>query len=222
MNKLEHLDKVKVVEMHNVITIAMAKLDEDAVISLVKHGLDQGVDPQILLEEARIGMEEVGKLYGCGSYFLADMIIAADIFHSVLDLVLKTKSAEPKSAYPPIIFGTVADDIHDIGKNLTIGVLKSRGFRVIDLGVDVPPNVFAETIKTTGSTIVCLSGLITSAYDSMKATVDMLKVEGLRPDVVVIIGGLVNENIKNYTGADYWFSDCAKVGDLCKGFYGSI
>lgn len=195
---------------------AVARLDEERVLSLVKQGLDQGIHPFTLLEEARMGMERVGERYNRGTYFLADLIMAAEIFKNVLTLVLKIEGMEPKSEFPPIVFGTVEEDIHDIGKNITIGVLKGKGFQVCDLGVNVPPRVFMDALNDTGSRILCLSGLITTAYDSMKKTVNMLEKEGLRSRVIVIIGGLVNESIRRYTGADYWTTDCARGTEMCK------
>lgn len=200
----------------NLLTHAMARLDEKAVLNLVRQGLEQGVDSFTLIAEATAGMTRVGELYKSGRYFLADLIVAGEIFKEMLNLVFKVKEAAPKSDLPPIVFGTVEEDIHDIGKNITIGVLKGRGLQVVDLGVDVPARVFVEAAKKTGTRIVCLSGLITSAYDSMRKTVNLLEKEGLRPGVFVLIGGLVNEAVRKYTGADFWVTDCAAGSELCE------
>lgn len=197
------------------LTHAMGKLDEDTVLNLVQQGLDQGVDSFELIEEARAGMEKVGELYDEGKYFLCDLIVGADIFTGVINLVLKSTNVEPVKDTPPVIIGTVSGDIHDIGKNIMISVLKSKGCQVYDLGVDVPKEAFLEAVRKTGSSVLCLSGLITTAYESMKKIVDLLEKEGLRSKVSVVIGGLVDEAVKNYTGADYWVTDCAKGSDLC-------
>ncbi|MDQ7093570.1 cobalamin-dependent protein [Desulfosporosinus sp. PR] len=194
---------------------AMGKLDEDTVLNLVRQGLEQGVDSLEMIAEARSGMEKVGELYDAGKYFLCDLMVGAEIFTEAINLVLKSSHIEPVSDVPPIVFGTVGGDIHDIGKNIMISVLKSKGCRVLDLGVDVAAATFIEAIKTTGSRLLCLSGLITTAYDSMKKIVDLLEKEGLRSKVLVVIGGLVNDAVKNYTGADYWVTDCARGADLC-------
>ncbi|TGE37475.1 cobalamin-binding protein [Desulfosporosinus fructosivorans] len=208
-------NNVEVFKARRFLTHAMGKLDEDTVLNLVRLGLEQGVDSLEMIEEARAGMEKVGILYDEGVYFLCDLMVGADIFTEVINLVLKSTNIEPVSIFPPIIFGTVGGDIHDIGKNIMISVLKSKGCQVYDLGVDVPEVAFIEAIKETGSKVLCLSGLITTAYDSMKKTVDLLEKEGLRSKVSVVIGGLVNEAVKNYTGADYWVTDCGKGTDLC-------
>lgn len=197
------------------LTYAMGKLDEDTVLNLVRQGLEQGVDSFELIEEARAGMQKVGELYDEGKYFLCDLIVGAEIFTDAISLVLKSATIEPVSMFPPLIFGTVRGDIHDIGKNIMISILKSKGCPVYDLGVDVPGALFVEAVKQTGSSVLCLSGLITGAYESMKKTVDLLEKEGLRSKVSVIIGGLVNEEVKNYTGADYWVTNCLRGSDLC-------
>jgi methanogenic corrinoid protein MtbC1 len=195
---------------------AVARLQEDKVICLVRQGLTKGVDPFVLLEEVRLGLEKVGEQYNRGEYFLADLIIAAEIFREVQDIVLgRGDNCEAGSA-PQIVFGTVEEDIHDIGKNIAISVMRSRGLRVLDLGVNVPPQEFAARLKETGAHILCLSGLITEAYESMKKTVHRLEEESLRQRTTVLIGGLVNEVICNYAGADYWFRDCTGGLEICR------
>lgn len=208
-------NNLEVFQAKKFLTHAMTKLDEEIVFNLVKQGLEQGVDSFEIIEEARAGMEKVGMLYDEGKYFLGDLIVGAEIFLEVLNLVFKSTNLEPVSNVPPIVFGTVGGDIHDIGKNITIAILKSKGYQVCDLGVDVSEGVFIEAIKKTGSQMLCLSGLITPAYDSMKKTVDLLENEGLRSQVSVVIGGLVNDEVKKYTGADYWVTDCTKVSEIC-------
>jgi methanogenic corrinoid protein MtbC1 len=195
---------------------AMARLDEEMVINLVRQGLQMGIHPYVLLEEIRSGMERVGELYSKGDYFLADLIMSAEIFKDVLAMVAQLQAVQPTSRYGPIIFGTVQNDIHDIGKNITIGVLQYKGFEVIDLGIDVPGHVFVDALKEANSRILCLSGLITNSYDSMKQTIHLLEKSGLRERTTVIIGGLVNEAVRKYTNADYWSTDCEEVSQLCK------
>lgn len=197
------------------LTHAMAKLDEETIFCLVKQGLEKGIDSFTLLEEARAGMQKVGELYHSGKYFLADLIVASEIFQDMLQLILHSETTPAGSDLPPVVFGTVEEDIHDIGKNITIAVLRSKGIKVIDLGVNVPAQQFTDAVRQSGSPIVCLSGLITAAYDSMRKTVNLLDNEGLRPDVTVIIGGLVNEAVKRYTGADHFVTDCAVGSDFC-------
>ena len=210
------LDNVKEFRAQQLISHAMAKLDERMFSSLVRRAMEQGTGSLSIIEEATTGMSRVGDLYKSGQYFLADLIVAAEMFKEMLDLVLKEGTLRPPPDFPPIIFGTVEGDIHDIGKNITIGVLRGNGLEVVDLGVNVPSQAFVDAVQETGSPLLCLSGLITPAYDGMKKTVRLLEREGLRTGVTVVIGGLVNEAVRNHTGADYWVTDCAAGRDLCE------
>jgi methanogenic corrinoid protein MtbC1 len=198
---------------------AMARLDETMVLNLVKQGLQMGINPYILLEEIKAGTDKVGELYSKGEYFLSDLIMASEIFKDVLALVNKDRVVIARVSYPTVIFGTVAEDIHDIGKNITTGIMRYNGFGICDLGVDVPGEKFIEALKTYNSRVLCLTGLITEAFDSMKNTITLLEKTGLRSQTTVIIGGLVNESVRKYTGADYWANDCGKVTELCRNIF---
>ena len=102
-----------------------------------------------------------------------------------------------------IVFGTVKGDIHNIGKDIVIGLLKAAGYEVRDLGIDVPHEKFVEAVKETGAKIVGLSGLLTIAYDAMKETIESLKAAGLEVKVM-IGGGPMTSAVKEFTGADAW------------------
>ena len=207
------------------VVMAVVQLDEGRVLRLAKEALARGIDPLVIIEALREGVARVGELYERGEYFLADLIMSAEIFKEVVKLVL---DSEPPATVqgPPIIFGTVEEDIHDIGKNIVIGLMRCRGLQVCDLGVDVPAADFVAKIQEMKSNILCISGLITLSYDSMKNTVALLREKGLRESTTVIIGGLVNEAVRQYVGADYWARDCAAGVDLCLGIlnwsYGTV
>ena len=200
----------------NLLVSSIAKLDEDKTLSLVKQSIAQGINSYDILEEARKGLEKVGASYSKGEYFLADLIMAAEIFKQTQHLVLGTLGNETIDANPQIIFGTAQEDIHDIGKNISISMMRSRGLRVIDLGVNVSPEKFVETVQITGAPILCISGLITQAYESMKKTILLLDKQGLKKQTIVIIGGLVNSDISKHLGSDYWINDATSGLDLCK------
>jgi methanogenic corrinoid protein MtbC1 len=199
----------------NLITHAMLKLDDEYVKNLFQQGIERGADPAVLLEEAKAGVQKISEMYNSGQYFLGDLMVAADIFQDVASMALDAKTVLGASDFPPIIFGTVEEDIHDIGKNITIVFLRSKGFEVTDLGVDVPAAVFADAVRATGSPLLCLSGLITTAFNSMRNTIGLLEQQELRSGVSVVIGGLVNEEVRKYTGADYWVKDCTAGCDIC-------
>lgn len=200
----------------DLLVTALAKLDEDKTLSLVEQGIAQGMNSYDILEEARKGLEKVGASYSKGEYFLADLIMAAEIFKQTQYLVLGSLGNETNDTNPQIIFGTAQEDIHDIGKNISISMMRSRGLRVIDLGVDVSPEKFVETVQITKAPILCISGLITQAYESMKKTIFLLDKKELKKQTTVIIGGLVNSSISNHLGSDYWANDATSGLDLCK------
>ena len=115
-----------------------------------------------------------------------------------------------------VVVGTVQGDIHDIGKNIVVTLLRSARYDVHDLGVDVPPARFVETVRDTGATVVGLSGLLTTSFDPMKETVDALAAAGLRDQVKVMIGGgPVTDKVVAYTGADVMGADAMDAVHLC-------
>ncbi len=182
---------------------ALADLDEESVLRIVCERLDAKEDPQSLLAACQQGMTTVGQRYESGEYFLSELIMAGEIFKQVNLMLASNTIADPGIKRGKIVFGTVKNDIHDLGKDLVIGMLRGAGYEVIDLGIDVPAVKFVDAVQTTGATIVGLSGLLTVAFDSMKATIDALETAGLRPGVKVMIGGsLVSDMVLKFTGAD--------------------
>ena len=120
-----------------------------------------------------------------------------------------------------VIIGTVAGDIHDIGKDLVVFMLDVNGFDVYDLGIDVPVERFVEKIKETGSKVVGLSGFLTLAFNSMKDTVEAIKAAGLRDEVKIMIGGgQIDEQVKSFTGADAYGRDAMEAVKLARGWIG--
>ncbi|ACL20598.1 cobalamin B12-binding domain protein [Desulfitobacterium hafniense DCB-2] len=206
--------------VESMLVAAVTRLDVDKVLALAVSEIQSGKDSIEIIEETRQGMTQVGHLYDQGKYFLADLMMSAEIFKDVISLVSDQTNAiaviEPSAT---ILFGTVKKDIHDIGKNLMISLLRFNGHKVIDLGVDVAPERFAEGCIEHRASIVCLSGLITQSYDSMRLTVQALEKMGLRPGVKVVIGGLVNEQVRQYTKADYWVKDCSEGVKLCSSLF---
>jgi 5-methyltetrahydrofolate--homocysteine methyltransferase len=137
--------------------------------------------------------------------------------------VLKPRMAEEASGEKlgKIVLGTVQGDIHDIAKDIVSFMLDLNGFEVTDLGVDVPPDKFVETVKATGAKIVGLSGFLTLAFDPMKDTVAALKDAGLEDVQVMIGGGQIDENIRQYTGADAYGKDAMAAVSIAKGWTGN-
>jgi len=118
------------------------------------------------------------------------------------------------------VIGTVEGDIHDIAKDIVAFMLEINGFEVTDLGVDVPPAKFVDAVKETGAKVVGLSGFLTLAYDPMKATVEALKDAGLNDVKVMIGGGQIDEQIREYTRADAFGQDAMTAVNLARKWYG--
>lgn len=195
--------------MSGELTKALADLEEKEAIRIAKEWLDSGKDPNMILDESRKGMETVGKRFAEGSYFLPELIYSGEILKSISEIVKpKLKQEVTTERKGKIIVGTVAGDIHDIGKDIVVFMLDINGYEVFDLGVDVPTEKFVEKIKETGAPVVALSGFLTLAFDSMKETVEAIKKAGLRDKVKIMIGGgQIDEEIQKYTGADAYGRD---------------
>jgi len=173
------------------LTEAMAKLDKDSVIKIVSQELESGKDPLEIIEELRKGMEIVGEGFEKLERFLMDLIWASEIFKDAAALIMP-KIKEKMKDMPvkgKVVIGTVKGDIHDIGKNLVMALLECAGFEVLDLGVDIAPEVFVEKIKEHKPQIVGMSGLLTASIDVMQETIEAIEKAGLRKELKIIVGG---------------------------------
>jgi 5-methyltetrahydrofolate--homocysteine methyltransferase len=186
---------------------AISDLEDEKAVRLVQDRLDAAVDPMAILESCQEGMMQVGKRFESGEYFISDLMMAGEIFKSAtagLEAAMVSGGRAPMKGR--IVFGTVKGDIHNIGKDIVVGLLKAAGYDVTDLGIDVSPDRFVDAAKETGTKIVGLSGLLTVAYDSMRETIAALKSANL--DVRVMIGGgAMTAAVKDYTEADAWAID---------------
>ena len=134
---------------------ALADLKEDEALKIVKDRLNSGEEPLKILEDARKGMEIVGKRFADSTYFIPDLVYSGEILKEVSELVKpKMTQAMETKKLGKIVFGTVAGDIHDIGKDIVVFMLDVNGFEVIDLGVDVPVQKFVDKIKETGAPLL--------------------------------------------------------------------
>jgi 5-methyltetrahydrofolate--homocysteine methyltransferase len=201
----------------------LADLKEQEAIKIVKDRLGAGEDPFKIMEDARKGMEIVGKRFGNSEYFIPDLVYSGEILKAVTELVKPklTQAAESKKL-GKIVFGTVAGDIHDIGKDIVVFMLDVNGFEVYDLGIDVPVQKFVDKIKETDAPIVGLSGFLALAFDSMKETVEAIQKAGLRDKVKIMIGGgQMSDEIRKYTGADAYGKDAMTGVTLAKKWIGA-
>ncbi|MGI9952355.1 cobalamin-dependent protein [Moorellaceae bacterium AZ2] len=209
------------------LALAMAELDEKKVLELVRRELAAQRVPLEIVEECRLGLNIVGDRYGRGEYFLSDLVMSAEIFQEVLRVlepflagVPVSQEQEGKVGKADILFGTVEGDIHDIGKNITISLLRCEGFRVYDAGVDVPPDVFLTLLRETGARVLGLSALLTSSFEAMRRTIQLVRMVIPKSEVRVIIGGLVNERVARYVGADAWVREAGEGVAICRRWLG--
>ena len=201
----------------DLLTQKLADLDEEGTLAAVRQELASGQDPLTVLDACREGMIQVGKRYETGEYFVSDLLLASEIFKQTTEILSPAMTTTTAATKGKVVIGTVQGDIHDIGKDLVVNMVKANGFEVTDLGVDIPPEKFIATLKETGATVLGLSGLLTIGYDAMKRTITAVDESGLRPTVKVMIGGgPINAEVCKYTGADAWGSDAQVAVALCE------
>ncbi len=181
----------------------IAEIEEEKTLGAVRESLSQGAVPLSLVESLRDGMSVVGERFEAKEYFLPDLIMAGEIFKQAIAIIEPHLAGGNSASRGTVVVGTVQGDIHDIGKNLVVTMLRCNGYEVHDLGVDVPPQVFVDKVRETGAKLLGLSGLLTLAFDAMKSTVDALAEAGLRETTKVMIGGgPVNDAVAEFCGAD--------------------
>ena len=196
---------------------AMSKLEEEKTLALVRAKLETGVTAIEIVEQCRKGVEVVGAKYGDGVFYLSDLIMSEEIFRRVMEILEPYFLQNDIAGETKIIMGTIEGDIHDLGKQIVVYLLRSSGFKVYDLGVDVPPEKFIKAIKETGASIVGICVLLTYCIGSVKKMVDLLTETGLRDKVTVVLGGYpVNAMVSEFTGVDYYGSDALHGLELFK------
>jgi len=210
-------------DMSNDLVNTLADLKEDEALKIVRERLESGEDPLRILEDSRKALEIVGKRFAKCEYFIPELVYSGEILREITGIVKpKLSGTLQVKRLGKIVFGTVAGDIHDIGKDIVVFMLDVNGFEVFDLGIDVPAQKFVEKIKETGAEIVGLSGFLTLAFDSMKETIDAVKAAGLRDKVKIMIGGgQMNDDVRKYTGADAYGADAMAGVALAKEWTGA-
>jgi 5-methyltetrahydrofolate--homocysteine methyltransferase len=209
--------------MSEKLTQLVADLKEGEALELVKSLLAEGEEPLTIMAAARDGMRLVGERFSAQTYFIPDLVYSGQILKQAAELVephLKSGAAE-ETRRGKVIIGTVAGDIHDIGKDMVVFMLDASGYEVIDLGIDVPAAKFVETARATGSKVIGLSGFLTLAFNSMKTTIEAIDEARLRDRVKIMIGGgQIDEQIVKYTGADAYGRDAQEAVTLADGWIG--
>ena len=201
---------------------AMGDLEEDIVIEIVDEVLAAGAGAQEAVDACSEGMNVVGDRFAAGEYFVSDLIYAGEIMTDAvqkLSPLLAGGASAGKSE--KILLATVKDDLHDIGKNIVKAFFEAAGFEVVDLGIDVPADKIVATAKEQGIKIIGLTGVLTLALDSMKATIEAFTAAGMRDDVKILIGGNpVSPEACEAMKADAWAHSPADSVKICKEWAG--
>jgi methanogenic corrinoid protein MtbC1 len=202
---------------------AIADMEEDEALKLAQQMLDEGTDPNEILDAGKEAMKIVGERYDHREYFLPELIVGGEILKEIADIVKPKLQARTAGGKPvgTVIVGTIEGDIHDIGKDVVGFMLDVNNFVVHDLGVDVPAAKFVEAIRDFKPDILGMSGFLTMAFDQMKATVDAIREAGLRDQVKIMIGGApMDDAAAIYVGADAFGSDASVAVKLAKNWMG--
>lgn len=205
-------------EQFDLIKKSIINFETEKIVDYVNKALDAGASPINIIEMGiRPGAELAGNKFEKGEFYLTDLVMAGEVIKKgmmILEPLLTKEVSEPLGV---VVSATVQGDLHDIGKNLVSVMLRGNGFKVIDLGVDVPSNAVVEAVKKTDAKIVCLSVLITPAFGGLSSTIKALEQSGLRRKVKILLGGaaISPETVKRYK-ADFYGHDATDAVKICK------
>ena len=204
---------------------AIVNMEEEHAVKIAKEMLEAGEAPMKILEYCREAISIVGERFEKKEYFLPELIMAGEILKEIAEFVKPHLQEKATEIIPlgKVVIGTVAGDIHDIGKDIVAFMLDVNNFEIHDLGVDVSAETFIEKIKEVQPQIVAMSGFLTLAFDQMKATVEAIKEAGVRDRVKIMIGGApMDDAVTSYIGADAYRSDASAAVTLAKEWIGGI
>jgi methanogenic corrinoid protein MtbC1 len=201
---------------------AVIELREDDALRIAKEKLEGGADPLSIVAACREAMEVIGQRFADGEAFIPELIMAGEIMQGITaELKPYLKSGAEGEKLGTVVMCTVQGDIHDIGKDIVVTMLDIAGFNVVDLGVDVPIATVVDAVRENKAQVLGLSGLLTVAFESMKATVAAIDAAGLRGDVKIMLGGApVTGDVVEFAGADDWGKDAVAAVELAKTWVG--
>ncbi|MES0361728.1 MAG: corrinoid protein [Anaerolineales bacterium] len=190
----------------------------DEVAAATQQALDEGISAGEILNQGLIaGMDVVGVDFKSGELFIPEVILCARAMHAGLEVLRPLLIETGIASLGKVVIGTVAGDMHDIGKNLVSMMLEGAGFEIIDLGTDVQPEQFVEIVRAEGADLVGMSALLTTTMLSMKSTIDALSEAGLRDSVRILVGGApVTANFAEQIGADAYAADAGAAVDTAR------
>jgi len=190
----------------------------DKVVAATQKALGEGLSAQEILDGGLIaGMDVVGRDFKAGDLFIPEVLIAARAMHAGLEVLRPLLAESGASSLGKIVIGTVAGDLHDIGKNLVGMMMQGAGLEIVDLGTDVPADKFVEAVRAEGAELLGMSALLTTTMPGMKTTIEALIEAGLRDRVKVLVGGApVTAKFAAEIGADAYAPDAASAVDTAR------
>ena len=211
----------KQMENTETLTQAIIEMEEEKAMALTRRLLDEGTAPMAIFKAYQNALMAVGKRFEEGVYFIPELILSGNMMNEAMEIIKPylsvEKSGDDQEKIGKIIIATIEGDIHDIGKNIVATLLELNGFEVKDLGVDITKDQIISEAKELDADVIGLSGLLTLSFDPMKELVEALKAEGLRDKIKVIIGGgQMDEQVRDYVGADAFVVDAVSGIKLCK------
>ncbi len=204
-------------DQFDLIKRCILEFETEKIGDYVKKALKSGATPVEIIEKGiRPGAELAGEKFDKGEFYLPELVMAGEAIKQGISVLEPLLMKDKKGYKGTVITATVQGDLHDIGKDLVSVMLKGNGFKVIDLGVDVPPEKVVKAVKENDAKVVCLSILLTPAYEGLSATLKALKDSGLREKVKVVLGGAAvsPDTVKRY-GADYYGHDANQAVEIC-------
>jgi corrinoid protein of di/trimethylamine methyltransferase len=197
---------------------AVAEGDDQLAVELTNKAVDSGMEPlQVINEGLTAGIDVVGRRFEAGEYFLPDLLLGAKAMEAGINILEPLMAETGREFLGRVIMGTVQGDLHSIGKNIVIIMLKAAGFEVFDLGVDVPTSKFIEEIKRLKPNIIGISALLTSTVGRQEEIIEYLREEGMRDQVKVMIGGApISQSWADKIGADGYAEDAINAVNVAK------
>lgn len=197
--------------------------DGEKVVKYCEEELKKGTSPYDVFNELTRGLDEIGERYERGRFFTSDLIVSGSNMKKAINILRKLFKKEAGPPKGKVLIGTVKGDVHDIGKNIFSIMLQTKGFEVIDLGVDVGEEVFLEAVDSTQPDILAMSALLTSTMSNMELVIEALKEKGLREAVKIIVGGRpINREYAEMIGADEYGKDAIEGVKKCLSMIGRV
>lgn len=197
---------------------SVVEMEEEETVELAKECIEKNISAYEAIDKGLAhGMNRAGELYEEGEYYIPELLMCSDAMYSGLEILKPHLKKNDLGKKHKIVIGVIQGDTHDIGKNLVKIMMETEGFEVVDLGRDVPPRDFVDKAKEIEADIICMSTLMTTTMDGMEEVIKLLKEEGIREKVTVMIGGgPISQNFADKIGADVYTTDASKAAKYAK------